>query len=89
MGLGRKKKLFGTKRDGFVNPRIEAGLTEKLNALSFLTEKSPADLVQVAIGMLCDKHKEEIDLITQALVKAKQRTASETVQEGVQNEQGH
>ena len=59
--MGRQRKIFGNKRDGFVNMRIPNDLCEQVNALTFLLDKSGVEVVIMALEALVAAHREQVD----------------------------
>lgn len=63
--MARPKKLVGTERDGFISFRIPAELSNDINCLCFLLEKSGSEIVQEAMKQFIEKYKEEVGELTE------------------------
>jgi len=59
--MARPKKFLGTERDGFVSFRIPAEMSDRINCLCFLLEKSGSEVVQMAMADFISKYKDQVD----------------------------
>jgi hypothetical protein len=67
--MARPKKFVGTERDGFVSFRVPAEMSDQVNCLCFLLEKSGSEIVQAALNDYIAKHQPQVE----TLLKMKQQ----------------